>query len=64
MLDMLSTLDIEIVIIIGVKMALRKHGHVINCDFSLLKNDNFQLKKMIIFIFLLKHRGYTLEPPH
>ena len=30
MLDMLSTLDIEIVIIIGVKMALRKHGHVIS----------------------------------
>ena len=37
MLDMLSTSDIEIVIIIGVKMALRKHGHVIYCDFSLLK---------------------------
>ena len=37
MLDMLSTLDIEIVIIIGVKMALGKHGHVIYCDFSLLK---------------------------
>ena len=37
MLDMLSTLDIEIVIIIGVKMALQKHGNVIYCDFSLLK---------------------------
>ena len=36
-------------------ISLRKHAHAIYRDFKVVKNENFQLKKKIIFfLFLLK----------
>ena len=44
---------------------LRKHAHAINRDFLALKVENFQLKKIDIFLIFAQNIdcGYTLEPP-
>ena len=45
--------------------SLRKPAHVIHRDFLALKIENFQLKKLNIFIIFAQNIdcGYTLEPP-
>ena len=47
------------------KSPLRKHVLAIYKIFHSWKNDNFQMKILIFFLFLLKNIdcGYTLEPP-
>ena len=44
---------------------LRKHSHATYSHFSRLKNDNFQLNFLTIFILFAQNIdcGYTLEPP-
>ena len=44
-------------------IALRKHAHAIFSDFTSCKNDNFQMKKIVIFIIFAQNVdcGYTLE---
>ena len=41
------------------------HAHAINRDFLALKNENFQLKNLDIFLIFAQNIdcGYTLEPP-
>ena len=46
--------------------SLRKLVHAINRDFLALKIENFQQKKLNIFLIFAQNIdcGYTLEPPH
>ena len=44
---------------------LRKHAYSTTLNISLPKTENFRIKILIFFIFLLKTDcGYSLEPPH
>ena len=56
-------INIIIIVIISVKVSLRKHVYSNIRKILPTKNENFQIKILIFFLFLLKNIdcGYLLE---